>query len=530
VSEAGNGKGGEEKHEAPHHNPWAIALVVTMAAFMEVLDTTIVNVALPHIAGSLAVSSDDATWALTTYLVANGIVLTISGSLSRLFGRKRFFLICISVFTIASLGCGLSTSFTELLLFRAIQGFFGGGLQPLQQAIILDAFPPEKRGQAFSLTAIAIVIAPVVGPLAGGWLTDNYSWHLIFLVNVPIGVLTLLGVLHFVEDSEAAKRETASAPPFDFIGTAFIALALGCLQIATDRGEDYDWLASPFIDVLLGISLLAFVFGALYLLYEKYPAVDLRVLKDKNFAFGFVQIGIMGFVLYSSAVIIPQFAQAQLGYTSTLAGLVLAPGAVVLMVFIPLVARSMSFVPPKYLIAIGGLVLGGSLFLSMSIVPQEDFFHLMLLRSMQTIGLSFLFVPISTAAYMTMSHEQQGSAAALFSTSRNIFGGIGISVATAIVTDRSQVHQSFLVGHLTGGGNYHQLVLQVARGMAQHGTTMAKALEAAPNNIYQTLQTQTAVLAYIDVFLYCGLLALVLIPTGLLMSNKTGGNRGGPAA
>jgi len=525
VSEAGNGAASH----GGQHNPWVIALIVTMAAFMEVLDTTIVNVALPHIAGSLAVSSDDATWALTTYLVANGIVLTISGSLSRLFGRKRFFLICISVFTIASLGCGLSTSFTELLLFRAVQGFFGGGLQPLQQAIILDAFPPEKRGQAFSLTAIAIVVAPVLGPLAGGWLTDNYSWHLIFLVNVPIGVMTLLGVMHFVEDSEEAKHETATAPPFDYIGTLFIALALGCLQIGTDRGEDYDWLASPFICVMLGISLLAFVFGSLYLLYAKHPVVDLRVLKDKNFGFGFVQIAIMGFVLYSSAVIIPQFAQQQLGYTSTLAGLVLAPGAVVLMFLIPLVARGMTVIPPKYIIAFGGLVLGGSLFYSMHIVPQEDFFHLMVLRASQTVGLSFLFVPISTAAYMTLPHEQQGDATALFSTSRNIFGGIGISVATAIITARSQVHQSYLVDHLSGGGNYQQLLQQIARGMAQHGTAMAKALEAAPNNVYQTLQTQTAVLAYIDVFMYTGFLALVLIPTALLMSNKPGGKKG-PAA
>jgi DHA2 family multidrug resistance protein len=505
------------------HNPWAIALTVTLAAFMEVLDTTIVNVSLPHIAGSLSVSNDDATWALTTYLVANGIVLTISGSLSRLFGRKRFFLICILVFTVASFGCGISSSFTELLLFRAIQGFFGGGLQPLQQAIILDAFPPEKRSQAFSLSAIAIVVAPVLGPLAGGWLTDNYSWHLIFLVNVPIGILTLLGVMHFVEDSEEVRREKQTAPPFDYIGTAFIALALGCLQIGVDRGEDYDWLGSPFICVLLGISVLAFVFGSLYLLYAKHPIVDLRVLKDRNFAFGFVQIGIMGLVLYSSAVIIPQFAQQQLGYTSTWAGLVLAPGAVVLMFFIPMVGRAMGLIPPKYLIALGGLVLGGSLFYSMNLVPQEDFYHLMILRASQTIGLSFLFVPISTVAYVTLSHEQQGDAAALFSMSRNIFGGIGISVSTAIITERSQVHQSYLVEHLSGGGTYRLLLNEIARGMAMHGTPFAKALAQAPSNVFQTLQAQTAVLAYIDVFWYTGLLALVLIPTALLMSSKSGG-------
>lgn len=517
MSGTGEGKAGQ--------SPWAVALTVTMAAFMEVLDTTIVNVSLPHIAGSLSVSNDDATWALTTYLVANGIVLTISGSLSRLIGRKRFFLICIFVFTIASLGCGLSTSFTELLMFRAIQGFFGGGLQPLQQAIILDAFPQEKRGQAFSLTAIAIVVAPVLGPLAGGWLTDNFSWHLIFLVNVPIGMFTLLGVMHFVEDTAEVKREQATAPPFDYIGTVFIALALGCLEIGVDRGEDYDWFGSPFICVTLGISLLAFVFGSLYLLYTEHPAVDLRVLKDRNFAFGFTQIGIMGLVLYSSAVIIPQFAQAQLGYTSTWAGLVLAPGAIVLMFLIPLVGRVMGYLPPKYLIALGGLILGGSLFYSMHLVPQEDFFHLVLLRCAQTMGLSFLFVPISTVAYVTLSHEQQGSAAALFSMSRNIFGGIGISITTAIVAERSQIHQSYLVGHLTETTNYQMLLHRIAGAMAGHGMSVEKALAQAPGQVFQILQMQEAVLAYNDVFWYTGLLALVLIPTALLMSSKPGQGR-----
>ena len=506
-------------------NPWAVALIVTMAAFMEVLDTTIVNVSLPHIAGSLSVSNDDSTWALTTYLVANGVVLTISGSLSRLIGRKRFFLICIGVFTIASFGCGTAFSFTELLLFRTIQGFFGGGLQPLQQAIILDALPPEKRAQAFSLSALAIVVAPVLGPLIGGWLTDNYSWHLIFLINVPIGILTILGVMHFVEDSDEVKHEQATAPPFDYIGTGFIALALGCLQIGIDRGEDYDWLGSPYICTLLGISLVAFVFGSLYLLYARHPAVDLRVLKDKNFAFGFVQIGIMGFVLYSSAVLIPQFAQQQLGYTSTLAGLVLAPGAVTLMCLIPLVGQAMKFVQPKYIIATGGLLLAASLFYSMNIIPQEDFFHFMVLRAAQTVGLSFLFVPISTIAYVTLPHEKQGDAAALFSMSRNVFGGVGISAATAIIAQRTQAHQVFLVGHLTNTNAYRSLLHHVAQAAQSHGTPAAQALARAPIQIFQTLQTQTAVLAYIDVFWYTGLLALLLIPTALLMSSKSGGGK-----
>jgi DHA2 family multidrug resistance protein len=509
-------------------NPWAIALTVTMAAFMEVLDTTIVNVSLPHIAGSLSVSNDDSTWALTTYLIANGIVLTISGSLSRLIGRKRFLLICIFVFTIASLGCGTAVSFTELLFFRAVQGFFGGGLQPLQQAIILDAFPQEKRSQAFSLAALAIVVAPVIGPLAGGWLTDNYSWHLIFLVNVPIGLFTLIAVMHFVEDSEAVRRERASAPPFDYIGAGFIALALGCLEIGIDRGEDYDWLGSPFICIVLGMALLFFISGILYLLYTDHPAVNLRVLKDKNFACGFIQIGIMGLVLYSSAVLIPQLAQRELGYSSTLAGLILAPGAIALMCLIPIVGRLVQTVPPKYVIATGGVLLASALFYSMGIVPQEDFYHFVLLRVAQTVGLSFLFVPINTAAYVTLPRDQQGDAAALFSMSRNVFGGIGVSIATAIVTERSQVHQTYLVGHLVHAGAYQTLLAHVAQAMQGHGVPMAEALSRAPNQVFQTLQLQEAVLAYNDVFWYTGLLALAFIPTALFMSSTSGRKR--PAA
>jgi DHA2 family multidrug resistance protein len=511
----------------PKSNPWVIAIIVTLGAFMEVLDTTIVNVALPHIAGSLAVSNDDSTWSLTTYLVANGIVLTISGSLSRRFGRKRFFLVCIGVFTLASLGCGLSTSFPELLIFRTIQGFFGGGLQPTQQAIILDTFPPEKRQAAFALTAIAIIIAPVLGPLLGGYLTDQFSWHLIFLVNVPVGLGTMAGVAKFVEDSPTVLQEMKNAPRFDFLGVVFIAIALGCAEIAADRGEDLDWLASPFFRLMTALSASAFLLGITYLLYVRDPVVDLRVFKDRNFAMGWLQIGIMGFVLYTSAVLIPQLAQQQLGYTATLAGLVLAPGAVLLAALIPLVGRLLKIIPPKYVIALGGLALGGSLFYSMDLVPNEDFYHLAVLRASQTAALSLLFVPISTVAYATLRPEQQGDAAALFSMSRNVLGGIGISVATALVTDHEQTSQEILVPHLTHLYQpYNEAVAQVAQAMVNTGTAMSQAMSSAPGQIFQMLQSQEAVLAYIQVFFISGLFALLIIPTALALSPAKKSERG----
>ncbi len=507
-------------------NPWLVAIVVTLGAFMEVLDTTIVNVSLPHIAGSLAVSDDESTWALTTYLVANGIVLTISGNLSRRLGRKKYFLICIAGFTATSLACGTSTSFVEILAFRGLQGFFGGGLQPTQQAIILDTFPPEKRQQAFSLTAIATIIAPVLGPVVGGWLTDRYSWHWIFLINVPIGVLTFFGVLHLVQDSPDAERERRTAPPFDYLGVGFITLALGCLEIGVDRGEDYDWFASGIIRVLLGISALAFIFGILYLCYAKNAVVNLRVFLDRNFALGWLEIGLMGFVLYASAVLIPQFAQQQLGYTATWAGLVLAPGAVVLVMLIPITGRVLNYVPVKYVIASGGIALGAALFYSQDLVPDLDFYHLMLFRAAQTAALALLFVPISTAAYATLPPELNGDAAAMFTMARNVLGGVGISVSTALVTDHSQIRQQYLIEHLTPVNQPYNVLLQdVQHALMSVGQSAASAAQMAPGQVFQMLRNQEAVLAYGDVFFITGCLALVMTPLALLMSGakKAGG-------
>ena len=500
-------------------NLWLIAIVVTMGAFMEVLDTTIVNVALPHIAGSLAISNDESTWSLTTYLVANAIVLTISGNLSMRLGQKNYFLLSVAGFTVASLLCGLSTNFVELLVFRAVQGFFGGGLQPTQQAIILDTFPPEKRQTAFSITAIATIVAPALGPVVGGYLTDQLSWHWIFLVNIPIGIATFFGVMHLVQESPESKRRGKRAPPFDYLGVVFIAMALGCLDIATDRGEDLDWLGSPTIRTLYGVSLVGFIVGTVYLLRARNPVVNLRVFRDRNFALGTLAIGLMGFVLYASAVIIPQFAQTQLSYTATWAGLALAPGALVLIACIPLVGRIMKFVPVKYVIAAGGLALSAALFCSDNLVPNLDFFHLWVFRSFQTAALALLFVPISTAAYITLPEDQHGDGAALFTMSRNVVGGIGISVSTALITNHEQIRQQYLGEHLDPTNQPYNVLLQQLQGAAASlGHAAQVARQMAPGDVFQILQTQSAVLAYNDTFIITGILALLLVPLGLFMS------------
>ena len=322
----------ETRRWKPSHNRWAIAVVVTFAAFMEILDTTIVNVALPHIAGGLSTSFDEATWTLTSYLVANGIVLTISGWLSTVFGRKRYFLICLGMFTVCSFFCGTATSLTQLVIFRLAQGFFGGGLQPTQQAIILDTFPPEKRAAAFGVTAIATIVAPVLGPTLGGYLTDTFNWRWVFLINIPIGVAAVFFVSVLVEDPPWLAKRSGH---IDFIGLSLITLGLGCFQIMLDRGENEDWFGSHFIQMMACLAAVGILGAIGWLLIAKKPVVNLDVFKDKNFATGCVLIGATGGILYAGAVVIPQFAQTVIGYTATWAGLILSPGGLVVILLIP---------------------------------------------------------------------------------------------------------------------------------------------------------------------------------------------------
>ena len=509
-------------------NPYLIAIVVTFAAFMEVVDTTIVNVSLPYIAGDLAVSTDNAAWTLTTYLVANGITLTISSSISQHIGRKRYFLISIAGFTATSLACGLSTNFEELLLFRALQGLFGGGLQPMQQQIVLDTFPPEKRQQALSITAVATIIAPVVGPVIGGYLTFDYSWHWIFLVNVPVGILTVFGVLQLIQDPPDAEEKKRNAPPFNWVGVIFISLALGCMELGADRGEDYDWLASDFIRVMFALSVIGYLGGTCYLLYAKNPAVNLRVFKDRNFALSWCGMAVMGFVLYASAVIMPVFAQDVLGYNAVLAGWVLAPGAIVLCILIPIVSQVLNLVPVKWVIAAGGLALAASLYYSMDLVPDLDFYHVVLLRSAQTAALSLLFVPLSSSAYSTISPDLKDDAASLFTMARNVYGGVGISVGTALVTDHLQIRQAHLVKYLDPTNQpYNVLLQQVQRAAVEYGSTVEQAVQSAPGQVFLLLQSQSSTLAYTDVFFITALLSLSITVFAIFMSNVKPGAGGG---
>ncbi|UVK40716.1 DHA2 family efflux MFS transporter permease subunit [Mesorhizobium sp. AR10] len=503
----------------PRYNPWLIAISVTLAAFMEILDTTIVNVALPHIAGSLSASNDEATWALTSYLVANGIVLTISGWLSNLLGRKRYFLICIAMFTVCSFLCGIATSLGELVVFRLMQGFFGGGLQPNQQSIILDTFPPARRAAAFGVTAIATIVAPILGPTLGGLITDQTTWRWIFFINVPIGILAVFVNFLLVEDPPWVKNRRRRG--LDYIGLSLITLGLGCLQIMMDRGEDDNWFGSSFIVVMAVLAFLGITGAIGWLLIAKKPIVDLDVFKDKNFAAGCAMIGVTGAVLYASAVVIPQLAQQVLGYTATWAGLILSPGGIVVIILIPLVGRLMTVVQARFVVATGFFVMGCALFCSSHLAPNIDFSTLVLMRSWQAAALAFLFVPISTITYLTLPRELSGDGAALFSMARNVSGSIGISTATALVTRRSQVEQSYLSEWASPFHQpYNALVAQYEHSLLATGHAAGSVHGLAVGEVYQVFRTQVAVLAYSDVFLFFSLAAFFAVPFCFLLSGK----------
>ena len=526
-----------DAHEAadaawrPRHNPWLITVVVTLAAFMEILDTTIVNVSLPYIAGSLSSSYDQATWTLTSYLVANGIVLPISAWIGRVIGRKRYFLLCIIMFSVCSFLCGSAVSLGELVVFRLMQGFFGGGLQPNQQAIVLDVMPPALRGRAFGVVAIAVVFAPIIGPTLGGWITDSYSWRWVFFINIPVGIVTFFLVNRLVEDPPWVLRERARDRRVDLPGLLLIALGIGAAQVMFDRGEDADWFGSPTIRLLAFAAALGWVGAIFWLTEARRPIVRLSVFGDRNFAVGCLMVVALFGTLYSSGVLIPQLVQLHLGYTALLAGLVLTPGALVILLFIPIVTRVlMPRVQARLIIATGFIILGFGLLYASYLTPDLDFRTLVLMRMAQTAGLGFLFVPISTSAYLTLPRNLNTDASALYVLVRNFSGSAAISLSTAAVVERTQINMAYLVGsgHLSPASPaFRATFAQVSAALAGLGRGSAQISAEAMGWLYQTLNTQAAFLAYHDVFIGCAVIAFGVVPFTFLFSPARAGAGGG---
>jgi MFS transporter, DHA2 family, multidrug resistance protein len=489
----------------PKYNPWLIASVVALAAFMEVLDTSIANVALPYIAGSLAASLDQSTWVLTSYLVSNAIILPISGWLAGALGRKRFFMICLTIFTASSLLCGFAPSLGMLLFFRVLQGAGGGGLQPMAQAILADTFPPEKRGLAFALYGITAIMAPTIGPTLGGWITFNYSWRWIFFINIPVGAITWLLVRRFVEDPPYLAKIKAAGVKLDYIGIALLALGIGALQILLDKGQEDDWFGSRFITTLVVISVVCLVSLVIWEWFQKAPVVDVRMFKSFNFAGANLMIFMLGVMLFSSLVLMPQFLQSLLGYTSQLAGLALSAGGLVLLFEMPLMGQLTTKIQARYLIATGWLLLSVAMYYSTQRIDLFLSFNAAtLLRITQVIGLGFLFVPITLVAYVGIPADKNNSVAGIVNFMRNIGSSVGTSMVTTIIARRSQFHQFRLVQNARPDNPNFQSSMDGLKNLLMHSGISGSGPDAqagALARIYVAVQNQAATLSYIDTFM-----------------------------
>ncbi len=509
---------------AGDRNPWFVAVIVSIATFMLVLDTSIANVALRNIAGSLAAGVDESTWIITTYLVANAVVVPVSGWLASVIGRKRFYMLCVGTFTIASLLCAMAPSLSMLILFRILQGIGGGGMAPSEQAILADTFPPEKRSQAFALYGIAVVVAPTVGPTLGGWITDNWSWHWIFLINVPMGALSLALVYAFVVEPEALKRERrerlAGGINVDWIGFALIALALGSLEIVLDRGQRNDWFDSSFITSFASISAASFALFFPWEWFRKDPVVDVRLLFTRQLGASFIVMMTVGAVLFSSIQLIPQLLQEVYGYTPTLSGLALMPGGLAMLCLMPVAGVLGGHVPAKYLIMFGLLAIAAAMWHFTSLSPDDDFSYFAWERAFQTIGLPFLFIPISTTAYDGLRPEQTNQASALINVARNIGGSVGVSLATTELAQRMQFHQARLAEHTIPSLLSYQ---QATRHLAEQLHTTGQPGNIALGALGRMIMKQASILAYIDVFWATAIGVLCAVPLVFLLRSTKGG-------
>jgi DHA2 family multidrug resistance protein len=496
-------------NEKPPVNPWLIAVSVMLATFMEVLDTSIANVALEHIAGSLSVSTSESTWVLTTYLISNAIVIPSTAWFGQRFGRKRFLMFCVAVFTGASLFCGLSTSLPMLLLMRAIQGAGGGALQPIAQAILLETFPKEKHGQAIGVYGLGIVVAPALGPVLGGWITDNYTWRWIFFINVPVGILALALMHLFISDPRWIRD--AKAPRLDLMGFGFMSLWLGCQEVVLDKGQEDDWFGSHFIVLMTSLAAVGFVVFLIRVLSAAKPFVDLRVLKNYNFSLGTSLMFFQGLMLYGLIAAIPLFMQTLLGYTALTSGVAMLPRGLGSILAMPIAGKLVNKLPGRYLVAGGFFGFAASSFLLSRIDLDISPHVLVWPLFFNGASIAFFFVPLNSLALGALRPDQISNASGIFNLMRNVGGSVGISIVTTLADRRAQVHQTFLAGHLTPYDAAYQARLLGMSSMLAHQSGTVDGHQQALGEIGKILIGQASLLAYVDVFLVfaglCGLCA-----------------------
>jgi DHA2 family multidrug resistance protein len=496
-------------------------MVVALASFMEILDTTIANVALRYIAGGLGVSEDQASWVVTTYLVSNAIIVTATSFLAKKFGRKSFFLACLGLFTVSSVLCGFAWNLNSLLLFRLLQGFAGGGMVPVAQSILADSFPPSKRGQAFALFGLAVVVAPVVGPTLGGWLSDNWSWHWCFLINGPVGLVTMALIYVLVKEPPNAKSEVR----FDLTGFLLVAAFLGALEVVMDRGQIEDWFGSRFIVDFAVISGVAFMLMIPWEITRRNPLVDLRMLATRQFGSCFVVMLATGAILLATTNFMPQLVQEDFGYTATWAGLALSPGGLVAMAMMFVTGQLSRRVQPKYLIAAGSAICALSMYGLTDLTADLNFWFFANSRMVLSVGLPLIFIPIMAASYDGLRADQTDQASALLNAARNTGGSMGVSLASNVLAHREQFHQSRLAESVIPSSvSYQQTLDHLTQFFVAQGSSLAQAKSQAFAWIGQQVQQQASLLAYIDVFWTLMLISLAAIPLALLLRNvKLGG-------
>jgi len=511
----------------PSHNPYLIAVTVTLATFMEVLDSSIANVALPHIAGSLGATYEEATWVLTSYLVSSAIVLPVSGWLSTVIGRKRFYMLCVALFTCCSFLCGIAPSLPLLIAARVLQGAGGGGLQPSEQAILADTFSTEKRGMAFALYGMAVVVAPAIGPTLGGWITDNFNWHWIFFINLPIGALSLFLTHRMVEDPPWIERRRGSGIRVDYIGLALIVIGVACFQVVLDKGQESDWFSSTLIRVMFGIGLPVLFAFFLWEWYHEDPIVDVRLLKNRNFGTAVFFSFTLGMVLFGSTVLIPEFLQTSLGYTAERAGMALSPGGFALMLMMPIAGRiTASKADPRLLISIGFLGTAFMLHRLTTINLQMAFSNIVMLRIAQVSFLPLIFIPISTLNYVGVPREKNNQVSGLSNFARNLGGSIGTSLLGTFLARQNQTHQMTLTAHTSrGNANFEAWIAGLKALFVSQGYDAATAMQKALAVAYRTVQAQASTLSFENSFWVMAIVVACLSPLPFLMRRPKPGEQ-----
>jgi DHA2 family multidrug resistance protein len=514
-----------ESAQVPHVNPWIVAIAVMFATFMEVLDTTVVNVSLPHIAGSLSVSVDEAAWALTSYLVANAVILPMTGWLAGRFGRKRILIMAVFGFTAASFLCGLAPSLGMLIVFRVLQGATGGCLQPLSQAVMLEAFPPRDRGKAMAFWGLGIVVAPMLGPMIGGWLTDNWSWRWVFYINLPVGLASIIMTRLFIFDPPYIRRRGLG---IDYWGIGLLAVWVGALQVLLDKGQEEDWFASHWITALVAIVVAALAIFVAHEFSTRDPVVHLRVLKERTYAAGVFLMTVLGFVLYGSLLLLPIFLQTLLGYSALDAGIAMAPRGLGSFLMMPVVGTVLSRFDPRKVLACGISIAAWTLYALGRLNLNAGYWEIFWPQFIQGASLAMLFVPLTTATMDRITREEMGNATSMFNLMRNLGGSFGIACASTYLFRRQQYHTHLLSAHVTALSPQARMVARgVQTSMIAHGYDPADALRRAYGVIWGMLQRQAAMVSFVDTFLALSAVFLLMLPLLLIMKKPRYQARGG---